>query len=101
MIFIVGKLLEIVKGSKTDDRTGEIRPTHTAEILHKTRGKHEVASVKIDVSTLESWMKAIGQDIQTEVRFYALKTREGSIMSGLTLSDKTGLPGVLKPRAVA
>lgn len=92
MILIFGKLYNIAHGENKDRETGEITVSHTAEILHTARGKTEIASVKLDAAVLEPWTKAVGKDISAEVRFYAMKTREGSIMSGLTLADKKALP---------
>lgn len=95
MISIIGKLFNIVTGETTDRETGAISATYTAEILHTVRGKTEIANLKLDAAIVEPWSKVIGQDISAEVRFWAMKTREGGIQSGLTLSDKKALPVIL------
>lgn len=97
MISLHGKLHDIVKGENKDNETGEIVATFTAEVLHKSRGKSVVDSVKLDPSVVNQWTKAIGQDISVEVRFYAMKGRDGSITSGFTLADKKCLPVVSNP----
>ena len=97
MISITGKLFNIVTGENIDRENGSITVTHTAEILHTVRGKTEIANLKLDASIVDAWAKAIGQDIIAEVRFWAMKTREGGIQSGLTLPDKKALPVVLAP----
>ena len=97
MISITGKVHNIVTGDYTDPKTGEVLPVHTVEILHTVRGKTEIANLKIDAVILEAWQKAIGHDICQEVRFWAMKTSEGGVLSGLTLPDKKALPVVLAP----
>jgi len=92
MIILLGNLYNIVSLPVTDRKSGEVTTVHTAEILHSTRGKTEIASVKINEAVLEGWQKFKGRDISVEVRFYAMKTSEGGIMSGLTLADKTAFP---------
>lgn len=92
MITIHGKLLDVTSLPSTDMQTGVVSTVHTADILHKVRSKNELASVKLDESVLDGWSKCIGKDITAEVRFYAMKTREGGINSGLTLADKKSLP---------
>ena len=94
MIQITGTLYKIAPGQNTDRKTGEITTVHSAEILHTARGKTEIASVKLDPLVVDQWSKAVGKDITNEVRFYAMKTSEGSIMSGLILADKKSLPGI-------
>ena len=92
MINLHGKLYNIASTQSTDRETGEVGTTHTAEILHTSRGKTEIASVKIDASVVDAWEKCKGRDMSIEIRFYAMKTREGGIQSGLTLADKKSLP---------
>lgn len=94
MILLLGTLYNIASLPVTDRKTGEVSTTHTAEVLHTTRGKTEIASVKINEAVLEGWQKCKGRDISVEVRFYAMKTSEGGIMSGLTLADKNAFPMV-------
>jgi hypothetical protein len=101
MLQLTGKVIDIVSGQNTDQATGQISTVHSAEILHKVRGKSEIASVKLDPSVVEPWTKAVGRDVSVEIRFYAMKTREGSILSGLTLADKKSLPTVHRPAAQA
>ncbi len=98
MLFLSGQLLNIVAGQKTDQKTGVITPTFTAEVLHKSAGKSVVENVKIDTSpaVVEGWRAATGKAIQVEVRVYAMKTGDGGVMHGLTLADKTALPTVGK-----
>lgn len=96
MISITGTLYNIAASQNTDRETGEVSTVHTAEILHQTRGKSEIAGVKLDPSVVPSWEKAKGREISAEVRFYAMKNREGGIQSGLTLADKKGLPVILQ-----
>lgn len=95
MISITGKLFNIVTAETTDRETGAISATYTAEILHTVRGKTEIANLKLDAAIVEAWSKSIGQDITAEVRFWAMKTREGGIQTGLTLPDKKALPVIL------
>lgn len=94
MIFISGLVYRVVTVPFTDSATGEISQVSSAEILHEVRNKTEVASVKIDASVVEQWTKAIGKSILNEIRFYALKTREGGVLSGITLTDKKSLPSI-------
>lgn len=101
MISITGKLYNIATTQSTDRETGEVLNTSTAEILHTSRGKTELAALKLDPSIVESWSKVIGKDISTEVRFYAMKNREGGIQSGLTLADKKALPVLAVPLKAA
>jgi len=95
MISITGKLFNIVTGQSTSRETGEVSVTYTAEILHTARGKTEIANLKLDAGIVEAWTKSLGQDIAAEVRFWAMKTREGGIQSGLTLVDKKAMPVIL------
>lgn len=99
MIYITGNLYNIATSQNTNSETGVISTVHTAEILHQSRGKSEIAGVKLDPSVVPSWEKAKGRDINVEVRFYAMKNREGGIQSGLVLADKKSLPMVARPAA--
>jgi hypothetical protein len=101
MIFIAGKLHDIAHGETKDRNTGEIIKTHTLEILHKNKGKSEIASVKCDSGVVDQWSKAIGRDITLEVGFYAMKTPQGDIMKGLTMADKLALPTVQRAAVAA
>ena len=94
MIYLFGTLYNIASNPVTDRKTGEISMVHTAEVLHTSRGKTEIASVKLNDQVVEGWQKCKGREITVEVRFYAMKTTEGGIMSGLTLADKNSLPTV-------
>lgn len=94
MIQITGQLYKIAVSENTDRDTGVISQVHSAEILHEARGKTEIASVKLDASVVEPWTKCVGKNITNEIRFYAMKTREGGIMQGITLADKKALPGI-------
>lgn len=94
MIQITGQLYKIAAAENTDRETGVISIVHSAEILHEARGKTEIASCKLDASVVEPWSKAVGKNITNEIRFYAMKTREGGIMQGITLADKKALPGI-------
>jgi hypothetical protein len=95
MISITGKLFEIVQGESTNQQTGEVSVTHSAEVLHKERGKNVITSLKLDDSVLEQWTKNVGQDFTVEVRPWAMKTREGGIQAGYALADKKSLPVLL------
>lgn len=95
MLTLSGQLLDVVTGSNTNKQTGVISQTHTAEILHKSRGKSVVDSLKVGDAVLTSWRSAIGKNISVEVRTYSMKTSEGGIMSGLTLAFPAELPTLL------
>jgi hypothetical protein len=92
MITLTGKLLDIVKSEKKDFKTGELSPEYSAEILHKSRGKSVVESVKMDMSVVGAWSKVVGHDISCEVSFYAMTSKEGGLIKGLALADKKSLP---------
>lgn len=92
MILISGKLFEIVKGESTNQTTGEVTPTHSAEVLHKERGKNVITSLKLDPSVVDQWEKNVGNEFSVEVRAWAMKTREGGINAGYALADKKALP---------
>lgn len=92
MITLTGKLLDIVKSEKKDFKTGELSAEYSAEILHKSRGKSVVESVKMDISVVGAWTKAIGHEISCEVSFYAMTSKEGGLIKGLALADKKSLP---------
>jgi hypothetical protein len=93
MITLFGQLLNVIPGENKNRETGEITKNFTAEVLHQSRGRSVVDSVKLDTEVGPAWTKLIGQDISVEVRFYAMKTSEG-VTSGLTLADKKALPQV-------
>jgi hypothetical protein len=101
MIQLTGKLYNIAATEATDRESGEVSKVHTAEILHTVRGKTEIAGLKLDPSVADSWAKALGRDIAVEVRFYAMKNREGGIQSGLTCADKKALPVLLRAAPAA
>lgn len=94
MLFINGKVLNLVHTEIKDKFTGELKPVHTIEILHQSRGKSVVDYLKIDSLVCPQWEKIIGKEITAEVRVYAMKTEDGSVMHGFTLADKKGLPTV-------
>lgn len=96
MIQLTGKLYNIAITEATERETGEVSKVYTAEILHTARGKTEITGLKLDSSVADMWGKAIGRDIAVEVRFYAMKNREGGIQSGLTCADKKALPVLLR-----
>lgn len=100
MIFINGKLYGIAVSDNTDRDTGEVTKVHTAEVLHKSRGKSEIVGLKLDPLVVSAWSKCIGRDFNCEVRFYAMKNREGGIQSGLTLADKKALPSLIAEQPV-
>ena len=95
MITLTGKLLNIVQGENKDRETGEITPSHTAEILHQSRGKSVIESVKLDASILAQWGSAVGSDISVEVRSWAMSNGKGGVNSGYALADKKCLPVVV------
>lgn len=99
MITLTGKLLNIVQGENKDRETGEITPSHTAEILHQSRGKSVIESVKLDASIVIQWGKAVGSDISVEVRSYAMNNGKGGVISGYALADKKCLPVVAASHA--
>lgn len=101
MIQITGKLINIASSPFTDRQTGEQSTTHTAEVLHQVKGKSEVQGLKLDASVLDAWAKAVGRDISVEVRSYAMKRDDGTIMAGYGLADKRSLPNLLRPVAAA
>lgn len=101
MIQLTGKLYNIAVNDVTDRETGEVSKVHTAEILHTVRGKTEIAGLKLDAAVADSWAKALNRDIAVEVRFYAMKNREGGIQSGLTCADKKALPLLLRAAPAA
>lgn len=92
MITLTGKLLNIVKGEQADRKTGELHPTYTAEVLHQSRGKSIIDSLKLDASIVGAWSKAIGSDVSVEVRSYAMANGTGGVLSGYALADKKALP---------
>lgn len=97
MITISGKILNTVHSQNVNRSTGEMRDTYTAEILHTVRGRSEIEYLKLDPKVFAHWTKQIGAEISAEVRFYAMKSDDGSVNSGLILSDKTSLPTIIKP----
>jgi hypothetical protein len=99
MITLTGKLLNIVHGENKDRQTGELTQTFTAEILHQSRGKSIIESLKLDISTFTQWQKAVGSDISVEVRSWAMSNGTG-INSGYALADKKCLPVVTVPHAL-
>lgn len=104
MLTLSGQLINVVPTENTNRNTGEVTKSYVAEILHKSRERHAVESVKLDAEALSSWTSAIGKHISCEVRMYAIKGSDGSVQSGLTLADKKCLPivhGNSKPAAVA
>lgn len=101
MLQLIGNIYDVTSKNVTDRETGVITLQHTAEILHKSNGKTEVLALKLDAGVADAWMKCKGRDIAVEVRPYAMKTREGGILQGLTLADKRALPNVLRAAPVA
>lgn len=101
MLQLIGNVYDVTSKNVTDRDTGVISIQHTAEILHKLGGKTEVLVLKLDQSVVEAWSKVKGRDIAVEVRPYAMKTREGGVMQGVSLADKRALPGVLRTAPVA
>lgn len=94
MINITGKLHNTTHSRPINRSTGELRDVYTAEILHTVKGRSEIEYLKLDAKVFGAWTKAIGNDITAEVRFYAMKTDDGNVMSGLILADKSSLPTV-------
>lgn len=101
MIQLTGKLYNIAVTEATDRETAEVSKVHTAEILHTVRGKTELVGLKLDAAVSDAWAKALGRDIAVEVRFYAMKNREGGIQSGLTCADKKALPLLMRTAPAA
>lgn len=97
MITLSGKLYNVMTSDYTDRNTGEVSKVNTAEILHTVRGKTEIAAVKLDDSVVTGWTQCTGKEITCEVRFYAIKTSDGGINSGLILADKKSLPTWITP----
>lgn len=96
MLQLIGNLYDVTSKNVVDRETGVITLQHTAEVLHRSNGKAEILALKLDQAVADSWSKAKARDISVEVRPYAMKTREGGIMQGLTLADKRALPNVLR-----
>lgn len=96
MLQLIGNIYDITVKDVTDRETGAITRVHSAEVLHKSNGKTEVTVLKIDPACLDGWTKAKGRDMGVEVRAYAIKTREGGILQGVSLADKRALPGLLR-----
>jgi hypothetical protein len=94
MLTLTGQILNVIPGENKDRNTGEITRITTVEILHQSRGRSVVESVKCDIEVTAAWTKLIGKNISVEVRMYAMKTGEGGVTSGLTLADKKALPFV-------
>ena len=93
MLIMHGQVLNIVQSTKKDFKTGELTPEYSAEILRKQGGKSVIDSLKLDVSVVGAWSKAIGLHVTCEVRSYAMKTAD-SVLSGYSLADKKSLPTV-------
>ncbi len=96
MLTLTGKILAVIPGESTNRTTGEVSKNFTVEILHSSRGRSVVESVKIDPEVGPQWTKLVGADMSVEVRTYAMKTADG-FNSGLTLADKKALPQVHQP----
>jgi hypothetical protein len=101
MLQLTGNIYDVTSKNVTDPQTGVITRVYTAEIIHKSNGKTEVTPLKLDAAVADAWGKAKGRDMVVEVRAYAMKTREGGILQGLTLADKRCLPGLLRVAPVA
>lgn len=101
MLQLNGLIYDVTSKNVTDRETGAIGVQHSAEILHKSNGKTEVLALKLDPTVFDSWLKAKGRDMTVEVRPYAMKTREGGILQGLTLADKRALPNILRAQPLA
>ena len=92
MIKIEGKVLNCTHTTNTVRSSGEIRQNYTAEILHTVRGRSEIEYLKLDGKVFPQWQAAIGKEVTAEIRFYAMKSDDGNVMSGITLADKAALP---------
>ena len=101
MLQLIGNIYDVTAKDVTDRETGVITCVYTAEVLHKANGKTEVLALKLDQAVFDAWVKCKGRDMAVEVRPYAMKTREGGIMQGMTLADKRSLPGVMRAAPVA
>lgn len=100
-LVLTGRVIQIFEGSQTNRTTGEIRPKYAAEILHTVRGRSVVENLNIDLSIHAEWSKAVNHEISIEVKPYAMKSDDGSILSGLTLAQKGALPVIHKPKSAA
>lgn len=96
MLQLTGNIHDVYSAEFTNRETGVISRDFKAEILHKSNGKTEILTLKVDASAFESWLKVKGRDMMIEVRPYALKSREGGIVQGLALADKKSLPSILR-----
>jgi hypothetical protein len=92
MITMTGKLLNIVQGQQTNKDTGEVTATYTAEVLRLSRGKSVIDNLKLDVSVVPQWKKAVGFDFFIEVRSYSMANGKGGVIAGYALANKTDLP---------
>lgn len=98
MISITGQILNITQTEQKDRETGEIKQVFKAEILHITAGKSEVANLKLEADMVDHWRKAIGMEIQAEVKFGAMPGNQGGKpMLYMILADKKALPVLLRP----
>jgi hypothetical protein len=94
MLTLSGQILNVIAGENKDQATGEITRTSTVEILHQSRGRSVVESIKTDIEVLPAWTKLIGKNVSFEVRMYAMRSSSGGVTSGLMLADKKALPFV-------
>lgn len=96
MLTLTGKILAVIPSENKDRTTGEITKNFTVEVLHKSRGRSVIETLKTDPEVGPQWTKLVGSDISVEVRTYAMKTADG-VNSGLVLADKKALPQVHQP----
>nr|WP_315848084.1 hypothetical protein [uncultured Rhodoferax sp.] len=96
-----GRLIGLVRSDNTDRETGAITQVVAAEILHQERGKSVIESLKFDLACIPGWEKAVGQNVELEVRMYAMKSNSGGIQSGLALADKKAYPVVVQATPVS
>jgi hypothetical protein len=94
MLTLSGQILNVIPGETKDPSTGEIKRSCTVEILHQSRGRSVVESIKADAEVTHAWTKLIGKNVSVEVRMYAMRSSSGGVTSGLMLADKKALPFV-------
>ena len=97
MFLLTGTIIDVLSTESKDRETGVISQVYTVEVLHRSRGKSEVVSLKIDIDVVDSWRKFKGKDCHMEIRFYAMKNRDGGVQQGVMLTDKKILPTLRAP----
>lgn len=98
MITLEGRVLRVIKGTRTERETGVVTERVQVEILHVSKGKSSVVLLTIDPGCIGVWEKVagttekFGELVELEVVPYAIAGRDGEILAGLTCADKKALP---------